>query len=245
MPTDESEEGNSGTNKQHLGKGFIVLEDVTRPFLRPSIMDIKVGVQAWDEDASPAKIKQERDKYPTQQVVGFRFTGMRVWDDVHAAYKEHGRAFGYALDERTLHHAFYEYLHDGKRVRTEVIPPLLDRLGAIRSWFETQSRYRFYGSSLLFVYEGHSEASTTPAEHAAMPPPRVDVRMIDFAHVWPIPPHQQPHGRDTGYLLGLDSIMRYLRHVHDEHAPPERRLRAAQGAPGATKEAQTVAMAAD
>ena len=38
--------------------------------------------------------------------------------------------------------------------------------------------------------------------------PKVDLRMIDFAHVWPI--QDGPEGRDTGYLLGLRSLQRVL-----------------------------------
>ena len=190
---------------------YLVLEDVTKPFRHPSIMDIKMGVQAWDEDASPAKIEQERSKYPTQQEVGLRFTGMRVYrpggGGDGGAHKEHGRAFGYALREATLHHAFYEYLHNGDRLRVEVIPPLLEKLLALRDWFEGQSEYRFYGSSLLFIYEGGGGGAQ---------PPAVDIRMIDFAHVWPI--RDSPTGRDDGYVLGLETIIACLDRVVREHA---------------------------
>lgn len=182
---------------------YIVLEDLTTKFSKPSIMDIKVGVQTWDENASPEKAEAERRKYPTQQVVGFRFTGMRVWNEAERRFKEHGRSFGYALDEQNLHKAFEEYLHDGTRVRTELIPPLLDRLREIESWFESQSDFRFYGSSLLFVYDSSSSQ------------PKLDVRMIDFAHVWPI---TEPNGRDDGYLLGLRNIKRCLQRVRLQHS---------------------------
>ena len=173
--------------------------------------------QAWDEDAPPAKVEQERSKYPTQQVVGFRFTGMRVPQAgaaVGAAgapppVKERGRAYGYSLTEATLGRAFAEYLHDGARVRVELIPPFLERLRAIRAWFAAQSEFRFYGSSLLFLYDA------APAPGAA---PRVDVRMIDFAHVWPI---QDGGGdaRDVGYLLGLDRVIGYLEAVQAGGGP--------------------------
>ena len=165
-------------------------------------------------------MEQERSKYPTQAAVGLRFTGMRVWQPGHGSHKEHGRAFGYALSEATLHHALYEYLHDGERLRVELIPPLLQRVEAVREWFLSQAEFRFYGSSLLFVYEGDpvvADAAQPGGTGAGGDPAgRVDVRMIDFAHVWPI--RDGPHGRDTGYLLGLDSLLRCLRHVATEHA---------------------------
>jgi hypothetical protein len=118
-------------------------------------------------------------------------TGMRVWDRRRAVrqlpdgrhessaghYREHGRAFGYKLTQATLGDGFREFLFDGERVRYEAVPPFLDRLLAIRLWMASQAEFRLYGSSLLFIYEGDAQPGA---------PPRVDLRMIDFAHVWPI-----------------------------------------------------------
>lgn len=257
------------------GSTFLRLEDVTAPYVRPCIMDIKIGVQAWDEDATPAKIAKEACKYPTQQLVGFRLTGMRVWDhsrgmsshalapeqllaSTNGGYREHGRAFGYRLTQSALGSAFREFLFDGTRVRSELLPPFLDKLLLIREWFAAQDEFRFYGSSLLFVYEGDPAAAAVAAppesQHShrqmrdgdsttgtaapvtsATVAPRVDVRMIDFAHVFPIvssvlalPKRADGQSaspdrpvttedRDSGYLLGLDSIIRYMLVLLTEH----------------------------
>jgi hypothetical protein len=121
-----------------------------------------------------------------------------VWNVPSNTCKEHGRAFGYKLDKHTLGTAFFEYLHDGHRLRTELVPPFIEKLREIEGWFAHQNSKRFYGSSLLFLYDGTAED------------PKVDVRMIDFAHVWPIPPQEVPEGRDEGYLKGLRSIIGYL-----------------------------------
>lgn len=210
---------------------YIALEDITSSFRRPTVMDIKVGVQTWDEDAPEAKVAQELAKYPTQQAVGFRVTGMRVWDTRAGEYREHGRAYGYSLDASTLSAAFTEFLWDGAVLRLDVARALLSRLDDITTWVEAQGEFRFYGSSLLVVYEGDVEpedaarvAGRAAAVHSfiphsrhgvrvagpptAPPPARVDVRMIDFAHVWPIRDGEE--GRDAGYLLGLQSVRAYL-----------------------------------
>jgi len=50
---------------------------VTR-FQRPCIMDVKVGRRVWDDYADSNKIDKEKRKYPLQEVIGFRVTGMRV-----------------------------------------------------------------------------------------------------------------------------------------------------------------------
>jgi Inositol polyphosphate kinase len=333
------------------GHRYLELDDLTFPYKRPCVMDIKMGVQAWDEDASIPKIHKEASKYPTQQNVGFRLTGMRVWDkrpaltkkisaaevageeggnaeakriaklknagqdhrndhvalpaaalppssssegsplpppfvvipegyDFHpqGTYREHGRAFGYGLDEKTLEEGFREFLFDGHRVRVELIPSFLERLLEIREWIIKQDEHRFYGSSLLFIYEGEEREGGQ-----RLLPVGVEVRMIDFAHVWPINPRSNAtdhddarkadenatsldddddkvqamgdqgtgmhtsmatsttsdnnnrhddrriqrrppprplvtsESRDTGYLLGLDSIIRYFLRVMEKH----------------------------
>ena len=177
---------------------YLVLENVAAGLgPRPSQMDIKMGCQSWDEDAPPDKVAKERDKYPPQLVMGFRCTGMRVWQPAAGRYKEHGRTFGYRLDESTMVAAFYEFLHDGTRLRLDLIPPLLTAMRSVRATMAAQHDYRFYGSSLLFSYAGTPTSGT----------PRVDVRMIDFAHVWPI---TDAGGSDTGYLRGVDSIIGFL-----------------------------------
>lgn len=118
---------------------FLILEDLARPFRRPCVLDVKVGVRTWGDDAPPEKIAAELRKFPLQQRVGFRLTGMRVWDAVGGTYREHGRAYGYSLDEASLHCAFAEFLYDGRRVRRELVPPLLAHLRAVQAWFHAQS----------------------------------------------------------------------------------------------------------
>lgn len=107
-------------------------------------------------------------------------------------------------------------------------------------------RYRFYGSSLLFVREGSpAPADAGPRAHAGSgsPPPTVDVRMIDFAHVArTVPPDgntggaqgaashaASSSGRDAGYALGLASIIACLEWVQREEEASKDALPGPQG----------------
>jgi hypothetical protein len=68
----------------------------------------------------------------------------------------------------------------GKRVNTNLF----------RRWFNEQESFHFYASSLLFVYEGNAEKGV-----------RVDIRMIDFSHVFSVQGE-----KDDNYLHGLNYI---------------------------------------
>ncbi len=231
---------------------YLVLEDATAGYAAPCVLDLKMGVQTWGEDAPAAKIAAERAKWPLMETVGFRFTGMRVWRPAGAgaggggsgaggagggggassaaaaagSWVAHGRAYGYALDEETIPRAFAEFLGGGGagggRIRAGALPPLLARVREVEAWFAAQNAFRFYGSSLLFVYEGggaedgdgEGAGGDAGAGAGAAPsrrPRRADVRMIDFAHVWPIT--DGPAGRDDGYATGLRNVRAYLEAV--------------------------------
>jgi hypothetical protein len=58
----------------------IVVENVTYPFLKPNILDVKLGTILYDETASPEKVermkKNARDT--TSFETGVRLTGFQV-----------------------------------------------------------------------------------------------------------------------------------------------------------------------
>ena len=115
----------------------------------------------------------------------------------------------------------------------------LEKLLLIQKWFEKQKQFAFFASSVLIVYEGlpdkqntqngskSSEPNDTPsADKGAKAKddvtkgssedteksnkPLVDVRMIDFAHVFPAT------AVDENYSYGLESLINYLRKLVKE-----------------------------
>lgn len=218
------------------------------------MLDIKIGVQSWDEDAPATKAEREASKWPPQAKLGYRFTGLRVHRASEAAGDDGGvvqldTKYGYALPEDGLQDAFRRYVDAGcGRWRPAVLQELLPRLRLLKRLWATQRLYRFYGSSLLFVYD----AATAPAvpggeltqagtgagtgEAVGAAPavatrwgsggrPDVDVRMIDFGHAWDI----RDGGRDDGYELGLRNIIATIETVLNRDTP------AAAAAKGTTK----------
>ena len=57
---------------------YLKLDDITKRFRKPCIMDVKIGLQSYEEDAPPEKKKQALLKYPYLKSVGFQILGMRV-----------------------------------------------------------------------------------------------------------------------------------------------------------------------
>jgi hypothetical protein len=57
---------------------YLCLTDLTHAYRNPSLIDIKMGTQTYDDDAPVAKREMEIAKFPSQTTLGFRFTGMKV-----------------------------------------------------------------------------------------------------------------------------------------------------------------------
>jgi 1D-myo-inositol-tetrakisphosphate 5-kinase/inositol-polyphosphate multikinase len=57
-----------------------VLENLAHPFLKPNILDIKLGTVLYDESASPDKVKRmlETAANTTTLKTGMRLTGFQV-----------------------------------------------------------------------------------------------------------------------------------------------------------------------
>lgn len=93
--------------------------------------------------------------------------------------------------------AFEEYLEGRPKDALALVAAFLGRLELLRNWFSEQELLHFYASSLLFVYEGDSRH-----------PLRVDVRMIDFSHVFRV-----ESGKDENYLHGLNFIYNTFKNI--------------------------------
>jgi hypothetical protein len=63
-------------------------------------------------------------------------------------------------------------------------------------------KFRFYSTSLLFVYEGD------PSE-----PQHIDLRMVDFAHTFTL---EDNTVNDDGYLFGLRNLIDIVEQIYSE-----------------------------
>ncbi|GAA6049733.1 hypothetical protein JCM3770_004432 [Rhodotorula araucariae] len=161
---------------------MLVLENLTYRFLRPNVLDIKLGTQLFDEDASDEKKARMRKAAAasTSAQAGVRLTGFQVWDAATESYVQTPKPFGNALAvaELPLGLARFFYpplsrpssaeLASGAPARPEptalpielllpVVRTLVRRLDdLVALWAKLPLRMR--GGSLLVVVEGDAAA---------------------------------------------------------------------------------------
>ena len=74
----------------------------------------------------------------------------------------------------------------------------MDRLNIYLRWFENQTAFKLFATSLLLVYEGDVSQPISPNELLA-------IRLVDFAHA--IPGDAKP---DENILFGLRKFIEFL-----------------------------------
>jgi hypothetical protein len=182
----------------------VVLEDVNYGYRFPCVMDVKIGLRHYDDDATPEKRMRhiEKAESTTTSTTGVRFIGLQ-------SYKGNGFDFRDKYDGRNLKEADLVpesrwFFSNDAQLRTECLVLTLAKLRAIADKMESQVHFKFYSSSLLLVYEGDVNA-----------PAHVDVRLIDFAHT-----QRSNDVRDTGYLFGIRYLIGVFETVLAEKTGP-------------------------
>lgn len=210
----------------------ILLENLTGKFKYPCVLDVKIGTRLYDDDADAKKRErcQAKASSTTTEALGVRICGMQVYSTESGKYLCQDKYHGRSLTPRTITEALRKYFElstgapPSSCARSRgIINGFLERMQHLTQVVEGQKGMRFYSSSLLLMYDGDL---TNDA-------PRVDIRMIDFAHTT----FEQSEGAqselpDEGYLFGLGNLGDRLRGLMTEGAAPQPPA-AASAQPGA------------
>lgn len=148
-----------GVAYNEKNEAFLKLEDLTRPFKNPCIIDIKIGRVTWDPNASEEKRSKEESKYPPLKNIGFQLLGCRVGQPSGLTKTiKLDKNWGRSLNEENISDGLKLFLSGaGSIQRLELIKrELLCRLYEIQNWFSSQTFFRFYASSILILYDGVS-----------------------------------------------------------------------------------------
>ena len=185
----------------------LILDNLTLPYDRPNVMDLKVGRQVYEPAATISAQQHKVAKYPEQSAIGFRIVGMKAYSpsspNGRDGYEIWGKPFGKGLRTKedaleALRIFFLASSGTMSPYTKRIILSVIDQLVEIRDWFRYNSTLAFYASSILIVYEGNKTVRDVDP----------DVKMIDFAHVCR---DDEEHSGRQGYLYGIESLTEMLR----------------------------------
>lgn len=147
------------------------------------------------------KLRQIKDDGTTSSRYGLRITGYRTYNVKSGQFIECTKEAAERITTLDLLESnMNAFFYNGNEVRADVIKYFLEKLTSLLGWMEIQMAYRFFSSSLLFVYDGTMDVF------------KADVRMIDFAHVAEI----RDNGVDEGYIKGLKKLIDCLRRLTEK-----------------------------
>eukprot|EP00294_Goniomonas_avonlea_P006233 CAMPEP_0114561370 /NCGR_PEP_ID=MMETSP0114-20121206/11968_1 /TAXON_ID=31324 /ORGANISM="Goniomonas sp, Strain m" /LENGTH=463 /DNA_ID=CAMNT_0001747001 /DNA_START=54 /DNA_END=1442 /DNA_ORIENTATION=- len=160
------------SNATNLNR-YLVLENLAWRLKYPCVLDVKIGVRQHGDDEPPDKQRRKAAKCrsSTSSTLGVRVHGMKVYKTDQGNYEAFGKEYGRSLTEATVINCLRKFLDPGRGIRTDVAARFVQKLRDLEACLRTQVQFRFYATSLLFVYDADSVDGT-----------RALVRMIDFAH---------------------------------------------------------------
>ncbi|AYU77276.1 inositol polyphosphate kinase-like protein, putative [Leishmania donovani] len=196
---DDDEDNNSGDKKICR---MIMLEYVCYRFRRPCVMDIKMGSRQYGlhPSAEKKRSKERKARLSTSARYGIRLAGYRRWNADEGRYNCRSKLQCRCLSLNEVKSEMSTFLLHSREME-QVFRRQLQRL---RVAFSQQTIFRFYTSSLLFVYDADDPLKTAR------------VTMVDFAYTYESKELLQDgdpdadFDYDVGYLKALDTLLSLL-----------------------------------
>ena len=193
------------------GMSYLILENIIRPFRYPCVIDIKLGRITYDCEATPEKIRRQIEKFQPAAEIGFQLLGWKIYRPVERAYVYHDKRCARSLTKDELVYALANFFGAPNYDHRPLVRAVVNRLEALADVMSKQYDFTLIASSLLIAYDGERPTPTESRSASADIP--VDVRLVDFAHVFP----SSTASPDENLLFGLRHCIDYLTKSLDEH----------------------------
>ncbi|SOV17349.1 inositol polyphosphate kinase, putative [Plasmodium gaboni] len=177
----------------------IILEDLVYGFKRPCVLDIKMGKRQRKIGASIEKKKRQVEKSfkTTSHSLGFRLCGCQHYNKVSDTLFYKDKYWGRNLRKEHIPWAIRNWFWNGSLLYEELIPLLLEKLHSFFNCIVELRHYRFWSSSLLWVFDGGLSDKKARSNS-------LDIRMIDFANTIYL---QDNPSADEEYIFGLRNLI--------------------------------------
>ncbi|KAF5387088.1 hypothetical protein D9615_002052 [Tricholomella constricta] len=150
------------------------VDNISHPFLKPNILDVKLGTVLYDESASPEKVERmiQTAKNTTSFETGIRLTGFQVYDNITSEAVNTPKSYGKSIKPADLPDGIARFfpvgappvqegeerLHgastSGLPLKTllPILQGIRDEIADIKQAF-SEIEVTMAGGSLLIVYE--------------------------------------------------------------------------------------------